>query len=162
MIESILATDMNAHKDQVNDIVNTDFETLNLLKMEDQVFLCKVLLHAADLSNQVRPFKISARNAGWISEEISNQIELEKMHNLRPENSLQSLDALRQAESEIYFINNLAKPFWQAIVSRMPSLNHLMIQLEENLREYEILKEKIKAHDNNSKKQDITMDASLV
>jgi hypothetical protein len=153
---------MHVHIDLVNGIFNTDFETLNLLKMQDQVFLCKVLLHAADLSNQVRPFKISARNAGLISEEISNQIELEKIHNLRPENSLQSLDALRQAESEIYFINNLAKPLWQAIVCRMPSLNHLMIQLEENLREYEILKEKIKAHDNNSKKQDITMDASLV
>jgi hypothetical protein len=37
-----------------------------------------------------------------------------------------------------------------------------MSQLEENLCEYEILKEKIKAHDNNSKKQSITMDASLV
>lgn len=76
MIACILATDMAMHFQLVGDVknkldsgdgwqVSTDIE---------QHFLAKILLHAADLSNPVRPFHMAAAWAAKIAEEFNEQV----------------------------------------------------------------------------------------
>jgi len=139
---------MAVHFDLVKEINHRNLNNLNLLKLDDQLFICRALLHAADLSSPVRPFKIARSWAGWISEEFNYQVQFERSLGIKVTSHLEGLDALKLAENEIFFVDKIAKPMWEAMVKLYPSLNHLMGQLEDNLKEYKILKEKIEFHDN--------------
>jgi len=130
---------MSIHFDLVKEIQQKNLNNLNLLEPKDQLFICRALLHAADLSSPVRPFKIARNWAGWISEEFSNQGKLERALGIKVTSHVEDLDVLKLAENEIYFVENIAKPMWEAIVYLYPWLRHLVLQLEENVLQYKSL-----------------------
>ena len=60
IVSCIMATDMSLHFDLVDEtkkcVAKGDY---SFQDVNDQVFMCKLLVHAADLSNPVRPFHVT-------------------------------------------------------------------------------------------------------
>ena len=59
IVSCILATDMTVHFALIEDIKKKHADAVNFSLPAEQIFICKFILHAADLSNPVRPFEIS-------------------------------------------------------------------------------------------------------
>ena len=77
MTECIMATDMAVHfglVTQSKGLANGDDSFRHFKRPQEKLFLCKMLVHAADLSNPIRPFHMTQRWARLISEEFNRQV----------------------------------------------------------------------------------------
>ena len=138
---SILGTDMAVHNDIVEEIQSwaNGEVTLDFQKMEDQIKLCRALLHCADLSNPVRDFKCSRFWSERIASEFRKQVDMEKSHGFTPDSFMIQDTILSQCKSEIGFITYVGKPLWSALGSLYPSVAMLARQLDDNIKQYEDL-----------------------
>lgn len=94
---------------------------------------CRLMVHAADLSNPVRPFGISAFWSKCISEEFSNQVKEEKRLGLPFAESMIIETEKALCKGEIGFSSFVVAPMWNAISVIFPPLEHLEQQLHSNL-----------------------------
>jgi hypothetical protein len=76
MTECIMATDMAVHFGLVTQTkaLALDMNSRAFALPTERQFLCKMIVHAADLSNPVRPFHMTQRWARLISEEFNTQV----------------------------------------------------------------------------------------
>ena len=76
MTDCIMATDMAVHFGLVTQTkaLALDMNSRAFALPTERQFLCKMIVHAADLSNPVRPFHMTQRWARLISEEFNNQV----------------------------------------------------------------------------------------
>ena len=66
-----------------------------------QVFMCKLLVHAADLSNPVRPFALTQAWARRISDEFNQQVAKEQAQGMPVLNFMMTLDDKALCKNEI-------------------------------------------------------------
>jgi len=133
MVSSILATDMSMHFQLVEE-VNTRMSTGWVVQSPaDQLFFCKILLHAADLSNPVRSFDIAKTWAERIADEFNSQVEREKSLGLQVLPFMVIPDGAALAKNEIDFCSFVVGPMWRAICGFFPELDHLQTQMNRNL-----------------------------
>lgn len=78
IISCILATDMSIHFDLIEQTKKKGIDGFNFKEQNDQIFYGKIILHAADLSNPVRPFEITKEWARRISIEFNDQVSREE------------------------------------------------------------------------------------
>lgn len=135
--ECVLATDMAAHKELQTQLEqrgqqgqreaqqpggesvsleagNTEAEAAAAL------FLSKVVLHAADIANPIRPFDVSARIAMGVMEEFRQQVENEAARGfaLTPHMVLPTF--ADQCRGELGFITYVARPYFTALAAFLP------------------------------------------
>lgn len=121
---SIYGTDMALHKEIVDDIKRMALKEkiIDINNLDHQMYLCRALLHCADLSNPVRDFKSSRYWSEMIATEFYNQVEREKELGLEPDAFMIQENCLKQTQSEIGFITYVGKPLWSALGDVYPSL----------------------------------------
>ena len=79
IVSCILATDMSVHFQLVDEFSRkTSASNWSTTGFPEKTLLGKIVVHAADLSNPVRPFEIAKKWSLLIAEEFNKQVELER------------------------------------------------------------------------------------
>ncbi|KXN82454.1 3',5'-cyclic-nucleotide phosphodiesterase regA [Leucoagaricus sp. SymC.cos] len=150
LTNSVLATDMGVHQafmEQFEQILDGTTESSNGIvkwqapKCIRQSFICQLLLKNADISNPCRPFSVSKQWASALQQEWACQYKFENFlqlkHSVNPSN-----EPLAEANSQVFFTKNIAKPLVDMTTIAIPELTQYSYHCAENLREWErILKE---------------------
>ncbi|OBZ84107.1 3',5'-cyclic-nucleotide phosphodiesterase regA [Choanephora cucurbitarum] len=143
----------NQLEDMIGDLIlSTDME--NHLALEHQAYhlascihtplpktywtrrtLSHLLLHAADISNMARPWKISKLWSDRITQEFLIQGDQEKKQKM-PVSPGMDRDTVSQAANSIRF-GQFILPFFQALVSILPKSRSLMDSITENCIRWE-------------------------
>jgi hypothetical protein len=156
MVSCILATDMSVHFDLIDSIKKKIQDGWDLTDARDIFFYCRIMLHAADLSNPVRPFHLSKLWASRISEEFNRQVELEKAQNLPVLGFMITPDEKTLCKNEIGFASFVVAPMWRNLELLFPPFKHLVDQLNKNLDSW---KELLDVMNEGEKKSERATDA---
>jgi len=121
---------------------------VNLSMVEHQIFLCRVLLHAADLSSSSRQFHIAKKWSTFITDEFNSQVQMERKLKLPVINTwMECLDVVTTTKNEIHFIRSCVRPLFLTLARLYPSLDHLLVQIDSNIVDYERILEICSAPD---------------
>ena len=139
IIECVLSTDMKYHDELLKNLENKFFTGCECKTQHDRLLLGKILIHIADLSNQVRPFNISYQGSIALRNEFSNQIEKEEKLNLPIQEFMKLTSDKSFYSSEYYFSSNIVKPMWNLLVEIFPELNEYYNNLNLNIDKWKEL-----------------------
>ena len=89
------------------------------------------LIHAADISNPVKPFKIYAELTERILKEYWNQGDHEREKGL-PVSYLMDRYTVNTSKSQVGFINIIVQPLYEVIKCFLPDIGVCITALEEN------------------------------
>ena len=96
-------------------------EAFDLSKRKDLTVLYRCVLHAADVSNPTRPFRVSARISMGALQEFQKQTEDEKEAGL-PITSYMVLPTFEdKAKGELFFASGIAHPYFAALKACFPA-----------------------------------------
>ena len=144
IVSCVMATDMSVHFELVEETKKIfSGGDLSFSDSQDQIFLCKLLLHSADLSNPVRPFHISQAWARRISAEFNLQISREQELGMPVLNFMMTPDDKALCKNETGFASFVVAPMWRSLSSLFPGLLPLVKQLDSNLASWKNTLEKI-------------------
>jgi cAMP-specific phosphodiesterase len=141
LIKCILATDMQRHKDILD-----QFKALTMLSRDEKplydrgdeahrLILLQMLIKAADISNVTKPFHISSAWAERVTEEFYNQGDREKESGIDDVPAMFDRDAgLKLADGQIGFIDFVAKPFFATLASFDSGMQPWLDQLQQNVQ----------------------------
>ncbi|CAG8790193.1 20855_t:CDS:2, partial [Gigaspora rosea] len=127
----ILATDMSFHFDLLESLHNMIKSTSPCSSEESGEEMDNVLLHAADLSNTVRPWDISKRWSDLVVEEFFHQGDLEKQNNLPVSPNMDRKKA-HQCQISLGFGDFVVKPYFEAFASFLNQANIFLDILANN------------------------------
>lgn len=75
----------------------------------------RVVLHAADISNPIRPFPVALAYAQRVQTEFKRQAEQERTMSLPVAPHMDAPDAATWAKMEVQFIDYIASPLWERL-----------------------------------------------
>lgn len=151
VIACILATDMSVHFDLVEEIKHKQQGGgWNFSDGKDQLSLGKILVHAADLSNPVRPFQMSVAWARRISTEFNDQVTREQSLGLPIMAFMITKDDAAFCKNEIGFSSFVVAPMWRAIHHVFPDLHFLVDQMDSNAIEWKEWAERLKEEEKDA------------
>lgn len=145
IISCVMATDMAVHFDLIEETKKRAVEGWKFEEAKDQALLGKILLHAADLSNPVRPFHMTRQWAERISIEFNDQVAREEALGMPVLGFMMSPDEKAFCKNEIGFASFVVAPMWRAISQLYPNLTFLVEQIDSNLVVWKSLLEKLQA-----------------
>jgi len=151
---SLLATDMLLHDQVLQDLLSYDpvLLTSSLYNFDsasqgtelafhteqyELLRLSRLMLHAADISNTVRPFAISAHYTDKLASEFGMQVQREKELGLPVAPFMVIPNDQAKARGEIYFLRNIARPYFAALAKAFPACQELVSTLDDNVVEWE-------------------------
>jgi len=134
---TILGTDMVHHFDQISRVqiflevngldirnfLSGKSENIECMKDNDQkLFIMEVILHAADISNPYKPFKICERWANLVVEEFYSQGDKEKANGF-PISAMMDRSSPNMNNMQMGFIEFVVAPFVNGIINIFPPLH---------------------------------------
>lgn len=131
-LSMISSTDNNSEEQQE--------EEDSLLNAEQRRSLCRILLHAADISNTVRPWPISKQWSDLIVQEFFRQGDAEKAAGLEVSPGMDR-DQSTQPNISLKFGDFVVKPYFEALAGFLPSAQVFLDTLSDNRVEWERLKD---------------------
>eukprot|EP00741_Cyanophora_paradoxa_P008317 tig00001292_g8046.t1 len=138
-IHSILCTDMSKHVEHTQKLScrtmalkEKSFGTGAEVSLEDRLLLTSSLLHAADISNVVRPFATCRQWAERVAAEFASQGELEVSQGLPRTPFTDMSDATAIHRMELNFIDFITAPFFTALRGLLPTLEEVLERMREN------------------------------
>jgi hypothetical protein len=144
IVSCVMATDMSVHFQLVDEtkkiVAGGDY---SFTEAHDRTFLCKLLVHAADLSNPVRPFHLTQAWARMISAEFNLQVATEQELGMPVLNFMMTPDDKALCKNETGFASFVVAPMWRSLSSLFPALLPLVQQLDSNLGTWKSMLEKI-------------------
>lgn len=147
VISCVMATDMAVHFELIDETKKRAREGWNFSEAKDQALLGKILLHAADLSNPVRPFHMTRQWAERISVEFNDQVAREQALGMPFLGFMFTPDEKSLCKNETTFANFVVAPMWRALSTLYPNLVFLVEQLDSNLSTWKGTLEKILAEE---------------
>ena len=152
IVSCVMATDMSVHFELVEETKKIfALGDLSFTDSQDQMFLCKLLVHASDLSNPVRPFHITQSWARRISAEFNLQVAKEQSLGMPVLNFMITPDDKALCKNETGFASFVVAPMWRSLSSLFPGLQPLVKQLDSNLLSWKAILEKIVKEEEMSK-----------
>ena len=157
---SILATDMKMHDDVLADLAVYEPAILSqpscnfnesggergvvaaLQFNEDQYELLRLsrfFLHAADISNSVRPFAVSRHYAEKLAGEFGEQVARERRLGLPVAAFMVISDEAALARGELFFLKVIAKPYFIALAAAFPHAHVLIAAIDLNIEKWSAL-----------------------
>ncbi|CAK4783330.1 unnamed protein product [Aphanomyces euteiches] len=139
IIDMVLATDNKNHSlylGRLDGLLQSlDDDHTDFSNPEDQRLLLQVALHAADVSNPVKPWPIYAVWTERIMTEFYAQGDQERALTLPISFGCDRLNPIPEAKMQAGFIMGIVKPVFQTL-SKVPkvSLKHCLDQLDRNLK----------------------------
>lgn len=160
IIDCILCTDMKFHFDLLDTIKNfkSDFN-----EKTNEKLLCKMIIHVADLSNQLRNFEIAYEMSQQLRKEFMFQVDNEKKINIVSESYMQEIindDNFYQ--SEIDFCFNFIEPLIKIFCFHFPNFKYMLRNLKLNIDKWkkllmhEVIKDEL-FFDNENYEKNINM-----
>ncbi len=129
IIECIMSTDMKYHNDLIKLVENKPIEWY----FSNPTVFAKLIIHMADISNQVRPFEICKTGSENLRREFSNQIEKEELLKLPVTEYLRIPDDKAFYKSELGFSNHMVLPLVNIICRIFPRTQEMKKSLEYNI-----------------------------
>ncbi|KAK3840130.1 MAG: hypothetical protein JOS17DRAFT_677874 [Linnemannia elongata] len=105
--------------------------TAHDLTPEQRQNLCNCLLHAADVSNAVKPWTICKRWSDLVVQEFFRQGDIEKAQHL-PVSPNMDRDQHNQPQISLGFSDFVVQPYFEAFVELLPDASPLMTTLADN------------------------------
>jgi hypothetical protein len=145
IVSCVMATDMSVHFTLIEETKKwaAGGPDISFSESNEQIFLCKMLVHAADLSNPVRPFHMTKAWAKKISEEFNVQVAREQELGMPVLGFMMTPDEKALCKNETGFTSFVVGPMWRSLASLFPGLQPLISQLDANLQTWKSLLEQI-------------------
>ncbi len=134
VIQTILMTDMKYHNALINKI-----EKISEVKELSNIILCELIIHVADLSNQIRPFNISLVGSKGLKREFANQVKKEEDLNLPTMAFMKITSDKDFYKNEIDFCNFVVEPLIKQLIRLYPNTSSIYNNLKFNISEWKKL-----------------------
>lgn len=134
IIECVLGTDMKHHTNMIEELEKRFYSKFDFVNVRDKIFFAKIIVHMADLSNQLRPFEISYKGSMDLRKEYILQAEKEKKLGLNVHDSMKLESDKKFYLSEHYFASNIVMPMWNILVDLFPELDEYYLVLKKNIK----------------------------
>lgn len=144
IVSCIMGTDMSQHKSMTDLLISKKVSCFDLSSLNEQILLCKLLLHAADIGNPIHSLELCEKWARLVSQEFHNQIVKEKELGFTPFCSLDIHCEMSFLTSEIGYIKFVCQPYWNALYVLFPEYKEQVERIQENLRVFTDKLEEIK------------------
>lgn len=135
IVAAILCTDMSNHFHMTQDFRKHD-TTFDHENDNDRLLLTKVILHAADIGNGVRPFAVNDVMSKRVHREFQVLAAEETKLAVPITFSIDSGNPLMCAQMEVNFLNYVVQPLWERLVDVLPELKPAMDNLVSNREKY--------------------------
>jgi hypothetical protein len=130
----VLATDPSRH---FTDLAKfKSMFTSRKIEESNKSHLLDMLMHAADISNPSRPWKLCQKWADLVLQEFFNQGDREKDMGL-PVSYLCDRDQVVVGKSQTGFIDVIVKPTFEAVAVLAHEIHHNVKNIETNRRNWE-------------------------
>jgi hypothetical protein len=136
IINCILGTDMAKHNEMMNELTLFDMSKPEF-SVDEQMFIAKVILHYADLSNIIKKFETSLTWSKQIILEYNTQALKEELEGLPVLSFMKSHDDISMCVNEINFIKTITQPMWKIISNKIHELEFINDKIETNLDNWE-------------------------
>ncbi|KAI0244339.1 hypothetical protein L0F63_004430 [Massospora cicadina] len=139
----ILATDMSFHFSMVDELSQLleRWPQAGLAPQPDRQRLCSMLLHAADISNAVRPWPLCKAWSDRVVSEFFNQGDLERRNEL-PISPNMDRNCSSQPQIALDFDEYIVKPFFEVLADFFPDSAIFLHHLLANRRRWSLLNRK--------------------
>jgi hypothetical protein len=124
----------------VHEPVEIKVSGLDLDDKQRQSF-CNILLHAADISNTVRPWPVCQQWSDLVIQEFFRQGDAEKNHGL-PVSPGMDRDESTQHSVSLKFSDFVVKPYFEAFAEFLPDANSLLDTLSDNRAQWEHIRDR--------------------
>ncbi|SAL97330.1 hypothetical protein [Absidia glauca] len=104
--------------------------------------LSSILLHAADISNTVRPWSISKQWSDLIVQEFFRQGDIEKQHGL-PVSPGMDRELSTQPDISLTFGDLVVRPYFEALATLLPGAHLFLDALDNNRSEWVRIKQSL-------------------
>jgi hypothetical protein len=139
IIELILSTDMSFHfalNNELNECMNRNSNESKVVSGatfsdKDRVILLRSILHAADISNPLKPWSISKKWSDLVVEEFFAQGDREKREGLSVSMNMDR-NTTSQDEISLNFADFIVAPFFLSLMRALPKLSKACRILESN------------------------------
>lgn len=136
IVTCILGTDMAHHKASTQALATKKVSGFNLDSLEEQIMLCKYLLHAVDIGNPINAPELCEQWARLVCQEFHNQIVKETELGLKPFTSIDINCELSFFTSEIGYISHVCRPYWKELIDILPALQDEYNMIDLNLQNF--------------------------
>ncbi|KRX06400.1 hypothetical protein PPERSA_05013 [Pseudocohnilembus persalinus] len=155
-INMVLATDMSKHFTDIakakGRLSQDDFD----ITSKDKAMCMELILHAADVSNPIKPWDVCFQWTEKVMEEFWDQGDKEKAEDL-PVTYLCDRYTTNMAKSQGGFIDFVVKPLYEVLANFLPEVSNILSNFENNKDNWSklipVYEEKLKAL--NDKKTEI-------
>eukprot|EP00891_Asterochloris_glomerata_P009655 jgi/Astpho2/9655/gw1.00146.70.1_t len=140
IISAILATDMSYHFSLTTEFKNHGEHggcAFSIEKEEDRLLLIKAIIHAADISNPVRPFHVNCVLSSGVHREFRAQVAEELRLGLTPMPHMNAKDEHVQCSLEMNFIDCVVSPLWEHMTHIFPKLKACNLNVRKNRAAYQ-------------------------
>lgn len=143
VVSCILASDMSVHFDLIEETKKKGVDNWKFAELKDQQLFGKIILHAADLSNPVRPFHITKEWARRISIEFNDQYNREVELGMPTLAHMTSANEIVFCKNEKGFASFVVAPMWRAIATCFPTVQFLVQQVDQNIVSWQELADRL-------------------
>jgi hypothetical protein len=144
-VQSILATDMARHFTLVETIKALDEPIQPGADDKTVASLAEIVLHAADVSGQVQPWRLASRWSDLVAEEFAAQVRREEATGLDPTPFMMNLHTLpARAELQSSFCAYVLLPMWRPLAEVYPQLAPCAGRIEANQGKYKAILQEAK------------------
>lgn len=132
-------------------IVNTP--PLYIHDPQQRLILCQIILHAADISNALRPWPICLGWSNLVCEEFFRQGEAEKEHGLKVSPNMDR-NQVSQTTIGLQFGDFVVSPYFEIFAALFPKADELLKNLAENRKQWIKMEEELKIKNENTRQED--------
>ncbi|KAF6255058.1 hypothetical protein COO60DRAFT_253735 [Scenedesmus sp. NREL 46B-D3] len=131
LVDAILSTDMHGHFALTQElqkhgpVFSPDVDS-------DRALLIKAILHAADISNPLRPWAGALAGAERVHAEFQQQAAQERQQELPVAPHMEASDPAVWARMEVEFIDYVVGPLWSRLSQFYPALQQPLQQMYDN------------------------------
>lgn len=115
---------------------------------EQRQNLCNCLLHAADISNAVKPWVVCKRWSDLVVQEFFRQGDIEKAQNL-PVSPNMDRNQHNQPQISLGFGDYVVQPYFEALVDLLPDAEPLLKSLASNREQWQALQKSSEQYGND-------------
>lgn len=133
IVTCILGTDMAHHKASTELLIKKTRNWIDYKNTDEQILVCKLLLHAADIGNPIQSPEICEQWSILVSQEFHNQAVKETELGLATTHPVVSNEADFYL-GEIKYINYVCLPYWEVLEETFSELSDELENIHKNLR----------------------------
>jgi hypothetical protein len=135
MIAMVLATDMSKHFEDVGKLKTRLAANFDIKEKEDKNLVMEMLVHAADISNPIKPFAICQDWAERVVKEFFNQGDDERKRGI-PISFLMDRYTVNIAKSQSGFIDTIIKPLYEILSYPLVEMKSALVTLDQNKKHW--------------------------